>query len=102
MRHTFPALKLPTPVTTEWDWQLRAQCRSMPVAMFFPPQGLRGARLRGAELYAKQVCGQCPVRAQCLQHALAAGEPFGIWGGTTALERSEWLSGRLGKIASRS
>ncbi|SEG72767.1 WhiB family transcriptional regulator, redox-sensing transcriptional regulator [Thermomonospora echinospora] len=36
---------------------------------------------------AKSVCAQCPVRAECLDWALRAGEPDGIWGGTTPEER---------------
>ncbi len=30
---------------------------------------------------AKSLCGECPVRAQCLQAALSREEPCGIWGG---------------------
>ena len=33
------------------------------------------------------MCAECPVRSTCLEHALAAGEPFGIWGGLTLRER---------------
>jgi WhiB family redox-sensing transcriptional regulator len=36
---------------------------------------------------AKQVCAVCPVTADCLSWALRAGEPAGIWGGTTPEER---------------
>ncbi|MDT2005832.1 WhiB family transcriptional regulator [Rhodococcus opacus] len=36
---------------------------------------------------AKQVCRGCPVRAQCLDHALEARESHGIWGGYTEDER---------------
>ena len=30
---------------------------------------------------AKQLCADCPVRAQCLQAALEREEPWGVWGG---------------------
>lgn len=30
---------------------------------------------------AKSLCGQCPVRAQCLEGALSRKEPAGVWGG---------------------
>jgi WhiB family redox-sensing transcriptional regulator len=30
---------------------------------------------------AKALCGQCPMRAQCLAAALAREEPWGVWGG---------------------
>ena len=30
---------------------------------------------------AKSLCGGCPVRAACLEGALARHEPWGVWGG---------------------
>ncbi len=30
---------------------------------------------------AKELCGQCPVRAGCLAGALDRREPWGVWGG---------------------
>ncbi|MCP2259641.1 WhiB family transcriptional regulator, redox-sensing transcriptional regulator [Streptoalloteichus tenebrarius] len=30
---------------------------------------------------AKQLCADCPVKAQCLAGALARREPWGVWGG---------------------
>ena len=30
---------------------------------------------------AKELCAQCPLRAQCLQAALDRAEPWGVWGG---------------------
>ena len=38
---------------------------------------------------AKQYCGRCPIREQCLEYALEAGENYGIWGGMTAQERKQ-------------
>ncbi|AYJ48875.1 WhiB family transcriptional regulator [Rhodococcus sp. P1Y] len=72
----------------QWEWQLRAQCRSMPVSIFYPPHGLRGHSLTRYEAAAKLVCVPCPVRAACLGHAVAVHEPYGIWGGLTARERN--------------
>lgn len=37
---------------------------------------------------AKAVCAGCPVRAVCLNEALATDEEFGIWGGYTTPERT--------------
>jgi WhiB family redox-sensing transcriptional regulator len=36
------------------------------------------------------VCESCPVRAECLDHAVSAGERYGVWGGLTSDERSTW------------
>jgi WhiB family transcriptional regulator, redox-sensing transcriptional regulator len=30
---------------------------------------------------AKEMCGGCPIRAECLAGALAREEPWGVWGG---------------------
>ena len=30
---------------------------------------------------AKALCQGCPVRSECLQRALEAAEPWGVWGG---------------------
>ncbi|MEI6216088.1 MAG: WhiB family transcriptional regulator [Actinomycetes bacterium] len=31
--------------------------------------------------FAKSLCGECPVRTQCLEGALSRSEPCGVWGG---------------------
>lgn len=36
---------------------------------------------------AKEICGECTVRDQCLRAGLFYGEPYGIWGGLTVGER---------------
>jgi hypothetical protein len=36
----------------------------------------------------RAVCADCPVRLSCLGHALAIGEPWGIWGGLDPNERA--------------
>ena len=30
---------------------------------------------------AKALCGDCPLRAQCLEGAIERNEPWGVWGG---------------------
>ncbi|WP_081631453.1 WhiB family transcriptional regulator [Nocardia sp. 348MFTsu5.1] len=81
---------LPVPVAEEWDWQRQARCRGNDSAIFFPPNGSRGKAREELEARAKGICRQCPVRNPCRDHALASGEPYGVWGGTTAKERALW------------
>ncbi len=83
---------LPVTSTANWDWQLRASCRSMPDNAFFHPDGERGADRALREQQAKAVCAECPVRRECLAHALTAREPYGIWGGLGETERHRLLT----------
>jgi WhiB family redox-sensing transcriptional regulator len=36
---------------------------------------------------AKTVCARCEVAGECLAFALAAWQPYGVWGGTSPEER---------------
>lgn len=36
---------------------------------------------------ARAVCKRCPLKKDCLEHALRVPEEFGMWGGTTARQR---------------
>lgn len=65
--------------------RLRAACRDADLELFFP-EGTSGRALEEAAR-AKLVCSGCPVRARCLDWALAHGASFGIWGGRTEQER---------------
>jgi WhiB family redox-sensing transcriptional regulator len=42
---------------------------------------------------ARELCGICPVRQQCLQYALTQREEYGMWGGLTPKERLQILRG---------
>ena len=77
----------PTPVTDTWDWPMRAACRDRDAAIFFHPDRERGPAHARRERQAKQVCAECPVRAQCRAHALSVGEPYGVWGGLSESDR---------------
>ena len=55
------------------------------------PESERGPRRRAREAAAKSLCSRCPVVAQCLRHALGVREPYGVWGGLNATERSHIL-----------
>lgn len=81
--------RLPAPVTGVWDWQLRGACRGMDSMLFFHPEHERGPARAAREARAKQICRSCPVLQQCRAHALAAHEPYGVWGGMSAPEREQ-------------
>ena len=83
---------LPRPLESDWKWQEDAACRAYPTEMFFHPDGERGPRRKARENAAKAVCASCPVIAACRAHALAAQEPYGIWGGLTEEERLDIIS----------
>ncbi|MFJ6381160.1 WhiB family transcriptional regulator [Kitasatospora sp. NPDC092039] len=51
------------------------------------------AAARAREEAAKAVCAGCDVRVECRRHALAAREPYGVWGGLTADERRALFTG---------
>lgn len=61
-------------------WQTVGACRGERVEMFIPDRGGPTAR-------AKQLCGRCTVRAECLRYALAVPDLVGYWAGTNERER---------------
>lgn len=79
--------RLPGPVEKIWEWQLHGACRGMDSAYFFHPDGERGATRQVRADRAKAICRSCPVIEECRRHAIAAREPYGIWGGMTEDER---------------
>ncbi|GAA2110003.1 WhiB family transcriptional regulator [Actinomadura alba] len=66
-------------------WTDDAACRGSDPEIFYPV-GFAGPALQ-QEAAAKSICAGCVVRSDCLTWALRAGEPAGIWGGTTPEER---------------
>ncbi|MCE7081721.1 WhiB family transcriptional regulator [Streptomyces sp. ST2-7A] len=74
------------------SWQARAGCRGMDPgdadALFFPLP-----RDHEAIAEAKELCDPCPVRRECLNHALENGLREGTWGGLTEAERRPWHEG---------
>lgn len=62
------------------DWREWALCREVDPERWFPEQG-------GSTKEAKRICGDCPVKAECLAYALANDMKFGIWGGQSELDR---------------
>lgn len=60
--------------TPPGTWRLRARCRGVPTAVFFPTAG------DGIEA-AQRVCRHCPVHADCRRYALSIPWLKGVWGG---------------------
>lgn len=63
-------------------WRARAACLSADPELFFPV-----SRLAVALVEPQRICRGCPARQECLEHALAAGERHGVWGGMSPEER---------------
>ena len=74
----------------ETYWRAAAACRYCDPDLFFPVSAAGPAANQAAT--AKAVCGQCPVRSQCLDFALSSRQAYGIWGGLTEQERSRLLA----------
>lgn len=73
-------------MTWNEQWAESASCRSgRPDELF-----VRGA----AQNRAKVICGQCPVRTECLAEALDNNIEWGVWGGMTERERRALLRRR--------
>ena len=53
---------------------LRLPCRTYDADLWFADTPAELERAKG-------LCGECPVRAECLAGALARREPWGVWGG---------------------
>jgi len=67
-------------------WSSGAACRALPTDLFFPAGELDDQAVEQAE-EAKAVCAACPVKAPCLEFAIATNQPYGIWGGANTSER---------------
>lgn len=68
------------------DWRAAGACISADPDLFFPVTG--GTPAAEQEAKALMYCARCTVRQQCLEFAVQTGETHGIWGGTTAAERT--------------
>ena len=83
--------RLPGPQAEKWEWQLLGSCRGRDTELFFHPEGERGPRRDNREKAAKAICAVCPVLQECRTAALAAREPYGVWGGLSEHEREAIL-----------
>jgi WhiB family transcriptional regulator, redox-sensing transcriptional regulator len=71
----------------DYGWMLRAKCRGVNPSEFFPSDGV------GVE-FAQRICGNCPVRGECLEYALKFRIEHGVWGGASERERRRILRRR--------
>ncbi len=88
----------PKEVIVDYPDFSQAACQGEPTGTFFiegHPQS-RIARIKHQERInnAIKMCTSCSIQELCLDYALKA-EPYGIWGGTTEIER-EYLRSKLG------
>jgi WhiB family transcriptional regulator, redox-sensing transcriptional regulator len=68
------------------NWRASARCRTGDAEGLF----VTGARQREA----RSLCQGCPVRTECLAHALDHRVEFGVWGGMTERQRRALLRNR--------
>jgi WhiB family redox-sensing transcriptional regulator len=61
-------------------WMAEGKCRDIDPGIFFPSDGV------GVEI-ARRLCAECPVKAPCLEYALANRIDHGVWGGESERER---------------
>ena len=73
------------------EWMAKGNCRFEPPATFFPSDGV------GVEI-AKRICETCPVKGQCLEHALEQRIDHGVWGGTSERQRRRILKSRRASV----
>jgi len=76
-------------MTIPGRWADEALCAQADPDAWFPDRNQR----ENIQL-AKRICGRCTVRTQCLEYALSGADTWGgiatgIWGGTTAQERTQ-------------
>lgn len=74
------AVSVTPDVLRDTAWMDRGLCVETDPDAFFPGQGEPAKD-------AKQVCRACEVRAECLEYALQNRIEFGIWGGTSEMDR---------------
>lgn len=73
------------------EWVERAACRGYPIDWWYPTfecyAGKSAREAREDAAVAMRICAElCPVKAECLVHALRHRE-YGVWGGTTDRQR---------------
>lgn len=77
-------------------------CAETDPELFFPVEPFDGSKriieYYSSESEAKAICGKCPYQLDCLTYALKSSDLQGIWGGTTAKDRTAIRRGRGAKL----
>ena len=76
----------------EHEWMGRGLCTNVPPSTFFPSDGA------GVDV-ARKICAACPVKSECLEHALTHRIDHGVWGGCSERERRRILKRRRAERA---
>lgn len=84
-----PAIRIVQPRP---NWFDRAACKGEDPTLWHPD----GTDNQRAAAQAIAICKRCPVRIDCLEHALANDEWLGVWGGTQPSERHRIAARRAG------
>lgn len=89
-RQTIPALD--AGMVPDWTLGVCYHDDEKHEALFWETPGFKGGDNRGmrrerADRRARAICAPCPIRAECLEFALAINAAYGIWGGLTTRER---------------
>jgi len=66
-------------------WNITIGCGNAPDLWFTGSDGLKESYVQLREIMA--ICDACPVKNLCAEYAIEQKEEFGIWGGTTPLQR---------------
>jgi WhiB family redox-sensing transcriptional regulator len=77
------------------DWRRSAACSTADPELFFPDPDTSVDDIAKA----KEICGECPVKAMCLREALRSDDQEAICGGLTPEERLELAAS--GQVLSR-
>lgn len=75
-------------------WKLGGACRFASTDLFYPASESEADP-------AKEICRSCRVQEQCLEYALSAREPEGVWGGYTFAERRSILRRRRERVRTK-
>jgi WhiB family transcriptional regulator, redox-sensing transcriptional regulator len=78
---------LPLPLDAPNDWRADAACGSVDVEVFFAVD-------EASQHEAVAICETCPVRAECLEHAIVNREQYGVWGGVREQDRKRMVRRR--------